>query len=378
MSLKSLKPAGSFLLLTVAAWVFLSLGSAPFYGQSTSQDYPTPVLTNEISGVIKPRDIGDPRLTTYFYTFNGNQGDVFVNVVSKNFNGSVDVYNADGLRLLTRVVAFADASDSETGRVFYLRKPERLLLRIEGRTPNDDAATFRIKFAGSFVAATETSVPDEPKLPDARAENDSGIRVNSAGAIIERRPKPTPAQTPGAVETAKRREAEDKSDAVQTEPVAPTVSAAEKKTTNIPTATVVVEDTTKAPPRAPRGAVARAKKPASRQNKPMQASETTAGGKPAEPAQPVEDKSASTVQASQPTPEEQPASEPAKRPKRETNADPLANVNLVVEFKDGRRIERPMSDVFRFSVNHGSLTIISKEGKISRFPVLDISKVTIQ
>ncbi|HEY0658470.1 MAG TPA: hypothetical protein VGD05_08345, partial [Pyrinomonadaceae bacterium] len=40
--------------------------------QSTSQSYPTPIVTNEITGTIKPRDIGDARLTDYFYTFNSS------------------------------------------------------------------------------------------------------------------------------------------------------------------------------------------------------------------------------------------------------------------------------------------------------------------
>jgi hypothetical protein len=64
--------------------------------QSTNQSYPTAVTSNEISGAIKARDLGDARLTSYFYVFNGNQGDVFINVVANNFNGNIDVFTADG------------------------------------------------------------------------------------------------------------------------------------------------------------------------------------------------------------------------------------------------------------------------------------------
>ena len=72
--------------------------------------------------------------------------------------GQIDIFTADGLRPLTKIVIFADAASNETGRIVYLRRPERLLLRIQGRTPNDDAAAYRIKFAGSFVAATIRSI----------------------------------------------------------------------------------------------------------------------------------------------------------------------------------------------------------------------------
>src|SRR5829696_5743898 len=75
--------------------------------QSTSQNFPTAVTSNEISGTIKARDIGDARLTSYFYTFNGNQGDIFINVVTKNLDGDIDIFTADNLRSLTKVRVFS-------------------------------------------------------------------------------------------------------------------------------------------------------------------------------------------------------------------------------------------------------------------------------
>ena len=38
----------------------------------------------------------------------------------------------------------------------YFRQPQKVILRIEGRTPNDDPAEFQIKFAGNFEAAVPT------------------------------------------------------------------------------------------------------------------------------------------------------------------------------------------------------------------------------
>jgi len=93
------------------------------FAQSTNQNFPTPVTTNEISGTIRARDLGDARLTSYFYTFNGNQGDVFINVVTNNLDGDIDVFTADGLRPLTKIRVYSDNPEGETGRVIYLRQP---------------------------------------------------------------------------------------------------------------------------------------------------------------------------------------------------------------------------------------------------------------
>ena len=99
------------------------------YAQSTDQNFPTPVTTNEINGKIPARDVGDARLTSYFYVFNGNQGDVFINVVTKNLDGDIDVFTLNGLRPMTKIRVYSDNSDSETGRIVYLRQPEKLILR---------------------------------------------------------------------------------------------------------------------------------------------------------------------------------------------------------------------------------------------------------
>src|SRR5215203_1352557 len=100
------------------------LGAFTASGQSSDQLFPTPVRTSEIVGTIKARDIGDARLTTYYYTFEGEQGDLFINVQSRNFTGDIDVFVTAGLRPLTKMVMYADQPESETGRVIYLRKPE--------------------------------------------------------------------------------------------------------------------------------------------------------------------------------------------------------------------------------------------------------------
>lgn len=339
----------------------LAMGIGVAHGQSTSQDYPTPITASELSGAIKARDIGDARVTTYFYTFNGNQGDLFINVVTKNLNGNIDVFSADGLRLLTRILVFADVSDNETGRVVYLRKPERLIMRVEGRTPNDDPATFQVKFAGSFEAVSGDNVPAEPKLPEVKADNTSGITVNSAGAIIAVRPKPTPAEVARAEKTVVRPAAEEK----RTEPAEDTASRTkpEENAEETKKTTVVVEENIPKPAAEPRAKRTTAKS----------SSRTTPSKKNATKNRPEE-----SAKTEREVKEETPAEPEVKAKKIEKAVDPLANVNLIVDFKDGRRVERPMSDVFRFTVDHGSLTIIRKDGKIDKFPIIEVAKVSVE
>lgn len=145
--------------------VVVLFAAASIFAQSTDQNFPTPVTTNEINGQIRARDVGDPRLTRYYYVFDGGQGDIFVNVVTKNFAGDIDVFTSETLRPMTKMVIYPDAAaTNETGRLIYLRKGERLLLRVEGRSPNDDAAIFRIKFGGSFVAMAGGKADDAPAI----------------------------------------------------------------------------------------------------------------------------------------------------------------------------------------------------------------------
>ena len=49
----------------------LTAGTLNSPAQSADPSYPTPVATNELTGTIKPRDIGDSRLTTFYYIFGG-------------------------------------------------------------------------------------------------------------------------------------------------------------------------------------------------------------------------------------------------------------------------------------------------------------------
>lgn len=339
---------GSETALALLGSVVLLAAAQGLRAQSTDQNFPTPVTGAEIAGTTRARDVGDSRLTSYFYAFDGNQGDVFINVVTKNLDGDIDVFTAGNLRPLTKIVVYSDNPDSETGRVIYLRQPLRLILRIEGRTPNDQPATFRIKFAGSFEPLKGVAQTEEPKLPEVKTENESGIRVNSVGTIVEVRPKPTPTPSEDKVEK-QRAKVEEKAARTEPQPKEKPVLTVERQEEKTP------DPEKRSEPG--KTTAARRKEPApSRPEKPEVA--TT---RPKEPEKPKTEK---------------PRPAPRKRP--EPEPDPLANVRLVVVFKDGRKIERPMSDVSRFSVDRGVLTIINKDGSIGRYQMTEVARVTIE
>ncbi len=306
----------SFILCFAATLIFL--GASPTVSQSINQNLPTPVTGPEIRGRIKARDIGDSRLTTYFYAFDGEQGDVFINVVTKNFNGDIDIFTVDGLRPLTKIVIYASGGLDETGRLVYLRKPERLLLRIEGRTPDDDPATFAIKFAGSFVALKPIKGAADLGPVAKEIDDPGGVRLNSAGAVI----------------------------------ADPTSSKASQS------------DVKKSPSDTEAG------KAASKTSTDKKEVKKLADGRTGEGTG-----SSKTSEAAKTT-----KSPPAvgKESNIETKKDPLAGVKFIVMLKDGTSFQRPMNEVQRFSADKGFLLVITKDGAIVRYLLTDIASITMQ
>jgi hypothetical protein len=326
--------------------------------QSTNQNFPTAVNSNEISGTIRARDIGDARLTSYFYTFNGNQGDIFINVVTKNLDGDIDVFTADNLRPLTKIRVYSDNPDAETGRVIYLRQPQKLILRIEGRTPTDEPASFRIKFAGSFQAVAGAAESEESKQPEVKSNEETDVRVNSVGTIIEVKPKPTPKPAIAKLEREEPKKTEpenrpEKDETDENEPeniedkkpevvVTENLPAKKDEPETKPDETSAEKETPKKTPTPRRRVNPRTNRSrATTEAKPKAATEKKAGITPVAPSE-------------------------------------LTNIRLVVDFKDGRKIERPMSEILKFGVDKGILTIIAKDGSIGRYSILDISKITVE
>ncbi len=393
-----------FLAAEIFCLCFLLFGAAfSVSAQSIDQNFPTPIVSNEISGKILARDIGDARLTSYFYAFDGTQGDVFINVVTNNFNGDIDVFTADNLRPLTKITIYANDTDSETGRVVYLRQPLKLILRIQGRSPNDDAATFRLKFAGSFVAS-KADDKSEPKTPEVKSSEETGIRVNSVGTIIEVKPKPTPTPKATALEknadkpptiarvekptkvrniNKKRVETPETNDSTNAEKSA--VKTEEKKSEN---PTIITIDKNPSPIEEKTSSEAETK---TSENKPTESSpKIVINGDVAEKKTETttieikkdSSESSETVVEKKPEKTISEKKQPVKT-KKKNNPEPvptaaLENIHLVILFKDGTKIERPMSEILKFGVDRGILTVISKDGAIGRYSILDIEKTTIQ
>ena len=376
-------------------WVsFLTIASGNTFAQSSDQTFPTPITTSEIRGQIRARDIGDPRLTTYYYLFNGNRGDVFINVVTTNLNGDIDVFSAEGLNPKTKITIYADTRQSETGRVIYLRRPERLILRIQGRTPNDDPATFQLKFAGSFEPVSAALAQAANEAPKVTSGDRGSVRVNSVGTILEDEPKQEalaearpPVETPGVPVIENDIPPEVPVRAEKDETVAKSVE--ESAAMEDPPANV--EDV--------KGKIAGnvAKK------------EAVQGVKKTKPVvvitdnlktdQPIKDSDVKPAEGSTDIPVKEVTVDISDKPRSDISAivtieivpgveeapesvepppNPLAGIFLTVQLKDGNTFERRMSEVISVNVIRGVLTIVTSDGKIAEFGILDVLKMSIE
>lgn len=327
-------------------------GAISVYSQSINPEFPTGVSTNQLNGIIKPRDLGDARLTSYYYTFNGEQGDIFINIAAKNLIGDIDIYYAEGLRPLTKISFYGDDSQTETGRVIYLRKSEKIILRVQGRTPDENPAQFQIKFAGSFVAVADTS-DQQPDTPIVKNEDTSGVRVNSVGTIIKSEPVSETKETIAE----KNKNADEKTSPTSTENASdnpPKVIVTDAVNEQPTTETNKVEDTGKTKETPAKSATTNRRR-ATPRNTRRAAARTAATTKDTVIAEPKE-KTSETAET----------------------ANPLENVHLTVLLKNGEKLEFPMTEVFRFSMNNNVLTIITKDGKIYRKPIVEVQKMSVE
>jgi len=327
--------------------------------QSSDQGLPTPVLNNEINGRIKPLDLGDPRATRHFYAFEGSPGDLLITIDSKNLNGDIDVFTAVTFRPLMKTTVYASSQSGEVTKGIYLRTHQIMILRVEARTPSDEPGTYHIRFGGTFerfsggIPVAEASSAESEETTEKSGAN----RLTSVGATIPRPPsvsvetaeaKPSPSPTP---ETVAEKPAEE--------------TEAKKTTTS------TSRRTNSRPP--PRRSTRPASKPATSTKKtetarieppPKTESETAKPEteKPSEEKPPVTEKPAET------------AASPAKTKTQE--AFPAAR--LIIEEKDGTRIDRPMSTVRRVTIEGNVIVIILKTGKIERIAMADVARMAIE
>lgn len=369
----------------------LSLFCVPtIFAQSTNIDFPTPVANDTIIAQIPARDVGDARLTAHFYTFNAANGDVFLTITTSNLNGDFDLFVGDNMRPLLKASVFASSVPTQMERQVYLRKNEKLILRVEGRSPNDDPGTYKITFSGAFEPIAGVGA-DAPKVTGG-GEPESGVIVNSVGTVVRVIP-PKPKETPlpkvdepkvdeKAVAKAQpkpgpsprtRRARNPAPPALPEGPKVIITDVPKQEEPEAPKAQEVVVTDLPRPERRPADAPKPVKPtPKAPRQKVLKPPKTTDAAE----ARPPESSQASAV--AQPVLKDEPAAKKPKSAKASLpSPDPLASVQLVVIFKDGRRIERPMSEVSRVSVDKGILTIVFKDAKIERHSIVDVQEMKI-
>ena len=340
--------------VTRSIWVLFLLTAWAGYAKAQSSDiaWPSPARSNEVRGTIPARDLGDPRVTDHFYAFIANPGDLLITVDSRNLNGDIDVFTSSSLRPLLKFTVYAGSSSPIT-KGLYLRRQESLILRVEGRTPDDDDAVYRLHFGGAFEPITSGPLAEHEDALEtatsAATSNTGDRRVSSVGARIDEPPTEvaeTPTETPSPITSS---EPEYKA------------AAANPATRNS----------------RPRGTVARRTRPA-RTPKPKPADapntdETVAKGETGETP---------TAESSETNPPTAPA-RPARRSRSRAAKPPApqqtddSGPRLVIETSDGTLVDRSMVGVRRVTVENGQVVVIGKDGIIQRIPLASVVRMTI-
>jgi hypothetical protein len=334
--------------LALSLLLLLSTGTR-VNAQSTDVAWPTPVRSTEIRGNIPARDVGDPRVSDHFYAFTGTPGDVLITVDSRNLNGDIDVFTFTGMRPLLKFTVYAGSS-APIQKGIYLRQCEDLILRIEGRTPNDEDASYRIQFSGSFEPITSGPLAEheDAARPDSAQDlaNRTGHRVTSSGARIDE-PRtevvavPTPEPAPAAVKKA--------------EPGRATTSRRNTTATRR-----LPPGNRRARPASKPKAEVTAKAPAEDQSPTSEQTETARTTAP---------KRSTSTRRNRPAPAVALAVEPV--------ATEQSGPRLVIETSDGTLVDRFMVTVRRVTVENGQVVVIGKDGKIQRIPLATVVRMTI-
>lgn len=341
---------------TIARCIHVLLLLAALVGyasaQSTDVAWPSPVRSNEVRGIIPARDLGDPRVTDHYYAFIANPGDILITVDGRNLNGDIDVFTSSSLRPLLKFTVYAGSSSPIT-KGLYLRRQESLIIRVEGRTPDDDEAVYRLHFGGAFEPITSGPLvehEDALEATTAAVTSSKGERrVSSVGARIDEPPTEV-AETPKA----------EPSPITSSEPESKP-AAAKPATRNARTRGTVARRTR--PVRTPKPKPAKptpdetVAKGETGEKPPAESSETESPSAPARPAR----RSRGSRAAKPPAPQETEDSGP----------------RLVIETSDGTLVDRAMGGVRRVTVENGQVVVIGKDGKIQRIPLASVVRMTI-
>lgn len=343
--------------LIVLSLPVVLVGAGRALGQSTDQALPTAILSNEIEAKIAPLDLGDARVTRHYYAFEGTPGDLEISINSRNLNGDMDVFTAVTFRPLMKISFYANTIPPEVRKSIYLRTKQILILRVEARTPNDDAGNYRIHFGGTFAAFSGgIPVAENAETQTEVATSGSGTRrVSSVGATINEPAPETPTATP---EPSPSTEVAAEKPAEETEKKAPAKSARTKPARSTSTA------------RNPRRRTPPSPKPKKSET---ETAKTEKGKTETEVA-----KTEGTEGEEKPAvaPVEKPATE--EKPAQEPVTPQAPGARLIIEEKDGTRIDRPMSTIRRIVVEGGTIVIVLKTGRSERIPMSAVARMAIE
>ncbi len=330
--------------------VLLGAITSVIFGQSSDQRLPTAVLANEISGRIAALDLGDARLTRHFYAFEGTPGDLLITIDSKNLNGDMDIFTAVTFRPLMKTTLYANSQTGEVTKGLYLRTRQILILRVEARTPNDEEGSYHVRFGGSFAPFSGGIPVAENTEGTSETEPGRGNkRLSSVGATIAEPVVEKPASTESKAVDATEKASENTSQ-----------KATPKKRRSTRPTTTARNSRGRTRPGRPKPATSNTETP------------KTAEAKTEEPKTEEVKTDSTRKDAAAPTAEK---IEPAKSRAQEL---PALGAHLIIESKDGTRIDRPMSTVRRVVVEGGMIVIVLKTGRIVRVPMSTVNRIAIE
>lgn len=339
--------------------------------QSTDQSLPTAVLSNDLNGKIAALDVGDPRATRHFYAFAASPGDLLITVDSKNLDGDVDVFTAITFRPLMKTTVYSSSRSAGVTKGIYLRAHQLLILRVEARTPNDDAGTYHIRFGGTFEPFSGgIPVAENTESAETPAEKAGANRLSSVGATL---PKPSPevSETAEAKPSPSPEKTSESTEAAKAEPEKSKATNARTTTTRPPRRSTRPTTSRRQPP-------PKKTEPAKKPESETVTAEANAGLTKPEATKPDAAKIEKSTEEKPPA-EKSPASTlPAEKAKPQDIAAQLPGTRLIIEQKDGTRIERPMSTVRRVVIEGATIVVILKSGKTERIAMADVARMAIE
>ena len=280
-----------------------------------------------------------------------------ISVQYSNLNGDIDLFTSDGMRPLAKIGLVASDNLIKVERTVFLRLHEKLILRVEAKSANDDPGRYQIHFAGTFEPIADAGEAPTPPTVEAKPNSTNRRRVTTAGeVIIEPEPEPVAKVEP---------------------PPKPARSCSSAKPKTRPTRGTATPTAARRQSR-PRAAA----RPRARQEKLGPETKTTTTASATPPAENDPSSAAAGTPPARPNPKK-PATRSTARttpavPAPAPAPDPMANARLVVETRDGGLHEHYLRDVRRFSVEKGILLVIMKDGKTERQPMSNVLRVVIE